>query len=90
VLSRDAPPEIWMKARLYREWAKPQGIVDTVQVMVLRYPGRIGVLYVDRHDSVGPVAEFDIAVVRLLARRAVAFACKMRCPAATMMTPALR
>jgi DNA-binding CsgD family transcriptional regulator len=74
VLSRDVPREIWMKTRLYQEWAKPQGLVDSVQSIVLRHPDRIGVLAVNRHESVGPATDRDIAVVRLLAphiRRAV-------------------
>jgi hypothetical protein len=74
VLSRDLPLDMWMKSPLYQELAKPQGLIDTVQSIVLRAPGRIGVLAVNRHESVGFATDRDIAAVRLLAphvRRAV-------------------
>jgi DNA-binding CsgD family transcriptional regulator/PAS domain-containing protein len=63
------------ESRYYKEWAKPQGIVDALSLIVLRQPDRLGLLSYSRHESRGLVTEEDIAVLRLLAphiRRAVA------------------
>jgi DNA-binding CsgD family transcriptional regulator/PAS domain-containing protein len=74
VLARDVPREVWAQTRYYTEWARPRGICDSIQTMVLREPRRIGVFAANRHEAVGPVSDREIAILRLLAphiRRAV-------------------
>jgi len=74
VLARDVPREMWAQTRYYTEWARPRGICDSIQTMVLREPRRIGVFAANRHEAVGPVSDREIAILRLLAphiRRAV-------------------
>ena len=69
-LSRDA----WVRTRYYTEWAKPRGVCDSIQTMVLREPRRIGIFAANRHETVGPVSDREVAILRLLAphiRRAV-------------------
>ncbi|WP_192254766.1 helix-turn-helix transcriptional regulator [Mesorhizobium silamurunense] len=63
------------ESRYYKEWAKPQGIVDALSLIVIRQADRLGLLSLSRHEHYGLVTEEDIAVLRLLAphiRRAVA------------------
>ena len=74
VLSRHVSREAWVQTRYYTEWAKPRGVCDSIQTMVLREPGRIGVFAANRHEAVGPVSDREVAISRLLAphiRRAV-------------------
>lgn len=74
VLARDVPRDVWTQTRYYTEWAKPRGICDSIQTMVLREPRRIGVFAANRHETVGPVSDREVAILRLLAphiRRAV-------------------
>jgi DNA-binding CsgD family transcriptional regulator/PAS domain-containing protein len=59
---------------LFLEWAKPQGLCDTLQTIVLRDVGRIGVFAGHRHESEGTATDADVELLRLLAphiRRAV-------------------
>ena len=74
VLARDVPREMWTRTRYYTEWARPRGICDSIQTMVLCEPRRIGVFAANRHEAVGPVSDREVAILRLLAphiRRAV-------------------
>lgn len=74
VLSRDVP-DIFAAARITREWARPLGHCDGITLVVLQDGPRIGVFAATRHDSVGPVTEREVRLMRLLApdiRRAVA------------------
>jgi len=60
--------------RYYAEWGRPQGIIDTLHLVVLRQPHRLGEFGLSRHESQGLVTDEDIARLRLLAphiRRAV-------------------
>jgi DNA-binding CsgD family transcriptional regulator len=60
--------------RYLREVADPQGHCDSLQTIVLREPGRVGLFAAMRHDSVGPATDEDLDLLRLLAphiRRAV-------------------
>jgi DNA-binding CsgD family transcriptional regulator len=45
--------EEWVNNQLYLEWAKPQGIVDAVQVTVDRSATGLAVFGIARHESVG-------------------------------------
>jgi DNA-binding CsgD family transcriptional regulator/PAS domain-containing protein len=74
VLTRHLPRDTWVQTRYYTEWAKPRGVCDSIQTMVLREPRRIGIFAANRHESVGPVTDREVAILRLLAphiRRAV-------------------
>lgn len=74
VISRNLSREMWANTRVYQEWAKPQGLCDTLQTIVLRDVGRIGVFAGFRHESEGEATDADVALLRLLAphiRRAV-------------------
>ena len=74
VLARDVPRDVWTQTRYYTEWARPRGICDSIQTMVLREPRRIGVFAANRHEAVGPASDREVAILRLLAphiRRAV-------------------
>jgi DNA-binding CsgD family transcriptional regulator len=62
-------------SRYFHEWARPQGFIDAIQLIVMRQNRRVGALGLSRHESVGNVTERDLAVLRMLAphiRRAVA------------------
>jgi DNA-binding CsgD family transcriptional regulator/PAS domain-containing protein len=74
VLSRHVAREAWVQSRYYTEWAKPRGVCDSIQTMVLRESRRIGIFAANRHETVGPVSDREVAILRLLAphiRRAV-------------------
>jgi DNA-binding CsgD family transcriptional regulator/PAS domain-containing protein len=74
VLSRDVPKEVWFSTRLYEEWAKPQGHCDSLQSVVLRNAGQIGVFAANRHEWTGDATDREISLLRRLAphiRRAV-------------------
>jgi DNA-binding CsgD family transcriptional regulator/PAS domain-containing protein len=60
--------------RIFREWAKPQGMCDGIQAIVLRERGRIGTLGLNRHETAGLATDREVDILRLLAphiRRAV-------------------
>ena len=74
VLSRHVPAEIWRNTSLYQHWAKPQGLCDSIHLVVLRKQSRIGMLAANRHESVGPATDREVDILRFLAphvRRAV-------------------
>jgi DNA-binding CsgD family transcriptional regulator len=75
VAMRDLDPAVVLSSRYYNEWLRPQGIIDAINLTVLRQRDRIGSLALSRHESAGAISDRDIAVVRLLAphiRRAIA------------------
>jgi DNA-binding CsgD family transcriptional regulator len=75
VARRDFNPEVWQTSSYYREWLQPQGIIDAINLTVLRQKNQIGSFALSRHESAGAIGEDDIAIVRLLAphiRRAIA------------------
>jgi DNA-binding CsgD family transcriptional regulator len=58
----------------YREWVRPQGVVDVIHLTVLRQRDRYGALSLSRHEDVGIATDRELAIARLLAphiRRAV-------------------
>jgi DNA-binding CsgD family transcriptional regulator len=64
---RDIAPKLLANSRFLNEWAVPLGYSDTIQLMVLRPPERIGALGLFRHISAGDVTDRDLDVIRLLA-----------------------
>src|ERR1051326_7642002 len=74
VLTRHLSRDTWVRTRYYTEWAKPRGVCDSIQTMVLREPRRIGIFAANRHETMGPISDREVAILRLLAphiRRAV-------------------
>jgi DNA-binding CsgD family transcriptional regulator len=72
---RDVDPGVLERSRYYKEWLRPQGIIDAIHLTVLRQRSRIGGLAMSRHESNGIMADREIAILRLLAphiRRAIA------------------
>jgi DNA-binding CsgD family transcriptional regulator len=74
VLRREVSEDLLAQNRYAREWAKPQGLCDVIAIWLMREPTRAGYLGMGRHESVGPIGEREIGLMRLLAphlRRAV-------------------
>jgi len=74
-VAREVPQFTSTKFRYYREWVRPQGIIDAALLMVLRERDRVGSVSLSRHESAGAVTDRDLQVIELLAphlRRAVA------------------
>lgn len=74
VLRKDVPEAMIEQNRYYREWAIPNGIVDVIQIVLMRESRRNATLALGRHKSAGPITEREIRLMRLLAphvRRAV-------------------
>lgn len=74
VLSRDLTKEVWSRVPHFREWTEVRGVCDSIQTTVLRERRRIGIFAANRHKTVGPASDREIAILRLLAphiRRAV-------------------
>jgi DNA-binding CsgD family transcriptional regulator/PAS domain-containing protein len=74
VMRRDVPPPIIEANRYYREWGVPNGIIDAIQVFLIRTPERNAALALGRHKSAGPITDQEVRLLRLLAphlRRAI-------------------
>jgi DNA-binding CsgD family transcriptional regulator/PAS domain-containing protein len=52
--------------RYYTEWAKPQGLIDTLAIGLTRDASSIGTLAFGRHESVGPIGPREVRFARLL------------------------
>src|SRR5258708_20876313 len=62
-------------SRYYNEGVGPQGVVDAIQITVMRQRDRFGALALSRHEDVGLVTSRECAIARRLSphiRRAVA------------------
>jgi DNA-binding CsgD family transcriptional regulator len=71
---RFLPAEIFETNAYYREWCRPQGLVDSYGLMMIRDSGHIASIGLGRHESVGFVTEPELRMFGLLAphlRRAV-------------------
>ena len=64
VALHDVDSAIVLNSRYYNEWLRPQGIIDAINLTVLRQKDRIGSLALSRHESAGTITDRDIAVVR--------------------------
>jgi DNA-binding CsgD family transcriptional regulator len=72
--SEVTPASSWVHNRYYIEWARPQGLVDQVAVMLENSPRLLANIAFGRHESMPPLGEFHRHVMRVLAphlRRAV-------------------
>ena len=54
------------ESRFIREWARPQGLIDNVTIIVARDASLLGAVTFGRHESQGPVGEREIELARLL------------------------
>lgn len=52
--------------RYYEEWREPQGLIDTMNVILVRDSRTIGVMGFGRHRDAGPIGEHEIATAQLL------------------------
>jgi DNA-binding CsgD family transcriptional regulator len=66
VLSRENPRENWESNRYYIEWAVPQGLADTIGVVLAQDATAFGTLGMGRHVSAGDVTELELDLLRLL------------------------
>lgn len=74
VCSRDVAEGRWRSNRYYRNWARPQGIIDVIDTILVRGPTRVASCALGRHDGFGLIGEREIRLARLIAphlRRAV-------------------
>jgi len=72
--SRDGDRAAVLANRHYLEWAKPQGLIDSIAVFLMRSPERLAEFSLGRHESVGLITDREVRLLRLLAphlRRAV-------------------
>ena len=74
VVSRVLSREDLSQSRYVAEWARPQGLVDVIQVSFVQTPTRLGGVGFGRHERVGEIQDRDVALFRTLIphlRRAV-------------------
>lgn len=66
VLSRHPRQDLVENSRFVQEWRRPQGLVDSIQLMVLQEPNRVGMLGINRHVSVGVATDREVETLRQL------------------------
>ncbi|MDH6233213.1 DNA-binding CsgD family transcriptional regulator/PAS domain-containing protein [Mesorhizobium soli] len=74
VMSRHLPPELRQSSRYLSEWVAPQGLVDSIGLVLMRNPSRHAHMGMGRHVSAGCISDREVELGRLLAphvRRAV-------------------
>ena len=74
VCSREIVEDQWRSNRYYRHWARPQGIIDVIDTILIRGKDRVASCALGRHDGFGLIGEREIRLARLIAphlRRAV-------------------
>ncbi|MDP3738285.1 MAG: helix-turn-helix transcriptional regulator [Hyphomonadaceae bacterium] len=54
------------ESRFRLEWALPQGLIDSIAIIIARDGDSIGSVTLGRHESAGPIGEREIALARLL------------------------
>lgn len=77
VQSQMGYPDTWLDNRYFKDFSVPQGIIDSVAIGLARDSTMIATLAGGRHGSRGPVTEYELAGLRVLAphlRRAVTIA----------------
>lgn len=75
VISRHIPVEILEQSRMTREWAEPQGRVDSMSLVLMHSATRHALLGLGRHKDVGVFTEREVVLGRVLLphlRRALA------------------
>jgi DNA-binding CsgD family transcriptional regulator len=74
VCSRATNRATWEQNRFYKEWGKPQGLIDSVSIIVARDPTLVANVTFGRHESHGDITDSDVEILRLVGphiRRAV-------------------
>jgi DNA-binding CsgD family transcriptional regulator/PAS domain-containing protein len=66
VLSRMRSRKDIESNRYFAEWAKPQGIDDSLGFMIARDAGAVGTLGLGRHFSAGPVTQEEVDLLTLI------------------------
>lgn len=69
VISRHVPVEVREQSRMEREWAEPQGLVDSMSLVLMNSPTRHALLRLGRHKDVGVFTEREIVLARVLVPR---------------------
>jgi DNA-binding CsgD family transcriptional regulator/PAS domain-containing protein len=72
--SRDGDTAAVLTNPYYLHWARPQGLVDSIAMFLMRSAERLAELSLGRHESVGLITDREVRLLRLLAphlRRAV-------------------
>ena len=70
-------PSQWLETRVYREFGKPNGWLDSLGVTLLKTPSRLGSLSIARQYEVGFAGPRELDIMRLLAphlRKAISIA----------------
>lgn len=73
-IRRDVSDEVTFANRYFLEWAKPQGLIDTLFMHLMRGPQRTAEIAMGRHQRFGVVGEREIGLMRLISphlRRAI-------------------
>ena len=65
--SRATPRAVWANARFYREWARPQGIVDQVGMILARDRTLMSAIGLSVHESRAPLTDDLLDQLRLMA-----------------------
>lgn len=74
VTSRHLPAELREQSRMFREWAEPQGLVDSIGLVLMNSPTRHAHLGLGRHKDAGLYTDREVVLGRVLVphiRRAV-------------------
>ena len=66
VRSRHLPPEMAKTSPYVREWNDPQGIVDSLGLVILQTPTRHAQIGMGRHRDIGLIAESDVELAKFL------------------------
>lgn len=53
--------------RFAQEWARPQGLIDCMAIVLARDTSSLGSLGLGRHESAGPIGDREVSLGRLLA-----------------------
>lgn len=64
--SRNIPADVLARSPVNREWNTPQGLVDTLQLVLMRSPTRHAQLAMSRRREAGIITEREMALGRLL------------------------
>lgn len=67
VRSRHLPVELQQQSRMAKEWAAPQGLVDSMALVLMHLPTRHAHIGLGRHKDVALITEREVVLGRLLA-----------------------
>lgn len=67
VTSRHLPAELFGRSLMVKEWGEPQGLIDSMALVLMHSPTRHAQIGLGRHKDVGLVTEREVVLGRLLA-----------------------